>query len=64
MTIYEEKGFESRKDYLKHVAETYGLDYVDVGHMSIMLGAEEDFDGLLSMCADMAGTVFMSVEGK
>lgn len=61
MSIYSDNGFESRKDYIEQVALTYGLDYELVKNMALMLGQSEDFNGLLSMCADMAGTVFMSV---
>ena len=59
MNIYQQKGFEGRKDYIEQVALTYGLNYDDVAITAIMLGANEDFDGLLSSCADMAGTCFM-----
>ena len=62
MNIYQQKGFESRKDYIEQVALTYGLDYDMVCAVAELLGSSEDFDGLLSMCADEAGTVFMSVE--
>jgi len=62
MNIYQEKGFESRKDYIEQVALTYGLNYEQVAYTAEFLGMSEDFDGLLSHCADMAGTVFMSVE--
>jgi hypothetical protein len=62
MSIYTDKGFEGRGDYLTCVADTYELPLDTVEAMADMLGAEEDFDGLLSMCADAAGTVFMSVE--
>ena len=61
MNIYQEKGFEGRKDYIEQVALTYGLDYEQVAYTAEFLGMNEDFDGLLSHCADMAGTVFMSV---
>ena len=62
MNIYQQRGFESRKDYIEQVALTYGLSYDQVKFTAEFLGMDEDFDGLLSTCADQAGTVFMSVE--
>lgn len=59
--IYERKGYCDRAEYLEDVADTYGLDLFTVQTVASMLGRSEDFDGLLSECADIAGTCFMNV---
>lgn len=61
MSIYTDRDFDSREDYLEQVAETYGLPQDTVNALADILGQDEDFDGLLSMCADEAGTVVMSI---
>lgn len=43
MTIYEENGFTSRKEYLQSLAEDYDMDYEDVEMLAATLGATEDF---------------------
>jgi hypothetical protein len=48
MTVYEENGYTSRKDYLECLAEDYGMEYKDVVMLANTLGAEEDFDGLVT----------------
>lgn len=52
MTVYEENGFTSRKEYLKSLAEDYDMDYKDVVLLATTLGATEDFDGLLTALED------------
>jgi len=52
MTIYEENGFTSRKEYLQSLAEDYDMDYEDVEMLAATLGATEDFDGLLTALED------------
>lgn len=52
MTIYEENGFTSRKEYLESLAEDYDMDYEDVEMLATTLGATEDFDGLLTALED------------
>jgi len=52
MTVYEENGFTSRKDYLESLAEDYDMDYEDVEMLATTLGATEDFDGLLTALED------------
>jgi len=52
MTIYEENGFTSRKEYLQSLAEDYDMDYEDVEMLAATLGATEDFDGLLIALED------------
>lgn len=50
--IYKENGYENRKEYLESLAEDYGLDYGTVAMLASMLGASEDFDGLISALED------------
>jgi hypothetical protein len=50
--IYEENGYRDREEYLKCLAEEYGILPGDVGVIADMLGPDEDFDGLVSMLED------------
>lgn len=52
MSVYEENGFTSRKEYLQSLAEDYDMDYEDVEMLAATLGATEDFDGLLTALED------------
>ena len=53
MTIYKENGFDSRKDYLIDLADSYGLDQSIVFALADMLGTNEDFDGLVNALEDI-----------
>jgi len=50
--IYQENGYENRKDYLKSVADEYGIDLGIVRLLADVLGPNEDFDGLISALED------------
>jgi hypothetical protein len=63
MSIYTERGFKNRKEYLEAVSREYDLPEEMVFATADLLGESEDFDGLLSMCADEAGTPVMEVWG-
>ena len=52
MTVYEENGFTSRKEYLQSLAEDYDVDYEDVEMFATTLGETEDFDGLVTALED------------
>ena len=52
MSVYEENGFTSRKEYLESLAEDYDMDYEDVEMLSATLGETEDFDGLVTALED------------
>jgi len=52
MNIYEENGYENRKDYLQSVADNYGIDIDKVYALAYVLGAGEDFDGLICSIQD------------
>ena len=53
MSVYEENGYKTRKEYLKSLAKEYGLSYMQVATIASLLGPEEDFDGLISMLEDL-----------
>lgn len=48
-SIYQQKGFDDRNDYLIHVAGELDLDFNIVSELANFLGKSEDFDDLLSM---------------
>ena len=54
MTIYQEHGFESRKEYLLDLADNMGMDASIVFALADMLGSNEDFDGLVTSLEDYA----------
>ena len=51
--VYVKNGYKNRKDYLKGLAEEYGVDYMTVCSLASMLGENEDFDGLISALEDI-----------
>lgn len=53
-TIYQERGYSGRKDYLKTLAEDFGIPFSVVAEVAGMLGPNEDFDGLISSLDDYA----------
>ena len=55
MSIYEEEGCTNRREYLESLAEDFGLDTQTVFAVASILGASEDFDGLLSSLDDLEG---------
>jgi hypothetical protein len=56
MTIYQENGFENRKEYLEDLADTYGIDVQTVFTLASILGSSEDFDGLVTALEDLEMT--------
>lgn len=50
---YQKLGFNSRLEYLQSLAEEYDVDLDKVLATAVLLGPEEDFDGLLVMLQDM-----------
>lgn len=54
MTIYTEKGFESRDDYLDCLADDYDLSTETVYQLAEFFGPLEDFDGLIIALEDQA----------
>jgi hypothetical protein len=51
--IYQDNGYDNRKQYLESLAEDYGVDVSTVFILADLLGPEEDFDGLVSTLQDM-----------
>lgn len=54
MSIYQEKGFEDREEYLEYLSDEYEVELSSILAIAELLGREEDFDGLVSMIQDMA----------
>ena len=54
MSIYQENGFESRREYLLDLANNMGIDASIVFALADMLGSNEDFDGLVTSLEDYA----------
>lgn len=52
MSIYEENGYENRKDYLECQADCYGIELEKVQYLADILGETEDFDGLITTLED------------
>lgn len=52
-TIYQERGYKDRKDYLTNLADEYGVDEYIVFSLADMLGEAEDFDGLINELEDI-----------
>ena len=52
MNVYQKNGYKDRKDYLKSLAEDFDMEYEDVLMLANTLGAEEDFDGLVTALED------------
>jgi hypothetical protein len=50
MNVYEANGFKNRKDYLESLCEEY--DRLIVYTLAEVLGASEDFDGLVTSLED------------
>ncbi|MBE0661140.1 MAG: hypothetical protein IH597_01630 [Bacteroidales bacterium] len=43
-----------REEYLRNLAEEYGLPVADVFEVAYVLGESEDFDGLITALEDMS----------
>jgi hypothetical protein len=54
MTVYQQQGYESRRDYLDSLADDMEIDRSTVYMMAQMLGPSEDFDGLVTSLEDYA----------
>lgn len=52
MNIYEDNGYENRKDYLECLSEDYGVPLDVVLNLAGLLGKSEDFDGLVIALED------------
>lgn len=56
--IYQQNGFENRQEYLKDLADNYGVDYDSVSMIADLLGPNEDFDGLVTSVEDFSQGIF------
>jgi hypothetical protein len=54
MSVYIQEGYNSRRHYIKCLAEDNGLPFDTVAMLASMLGPNEDFDGLVTACEDAA----------
>ena len=54
MSIYTDKGYKNRDDYLKSLSEDIGIDLATVREVAALLGPNEDFDGLVTTLEDHA----------
>lgn len=52
MDVYKENGFNSRKAYLKDLADNLDVPLSIVHMIAGMLGESEDFDGLVTSLED------------
>ena len=50
--IYREYGYDDRDDYLRSLADDYGVPEEAVQALADILGPDEDFDGLVSSLED------------
>lgn len=54
MDKYNERGYETRWDYLESLAEEYETDIETVWSLAEVLGENEDFDGLPTELEDIS----------
>jgi len=58
MNVYQENGFKDRADYIRQIAEHYGIPESMVWQLADILGPDEDFDGLVVACQDAERQLF------
>lgn len=51
--VYKRNGYANRKEYLETLASEFELPYGTVKIIADMLGADEDFDGLVTELEEM-----------
>ena len=56
MSIYQDNGYDNRRDYLRDLSETYGIDLQTVFTLADILGPTEDFDALVTSLEDFEVT--------
>lgn len=52
MNIYQDNGYENRREYLECLAEDYDVTLDVVLNLAGLLGKSEDFDGLIVALED------------
>jgi hypothetical protein len=55
MNVYQQNGYANRKEYLKSLADDFGISYSEVAMIANMLGESEDWDGLICSLEDYEG---------
>lgn len=50
--VYILNGYKGREDYLRSLADNFGMNYITVKQMADLLGESEDFDGLVVAIED------------
>ena len=53
MSIYQDNGYNNRRDYLRDLSETYGIELQTVFALADILGSDEDFDALVTSLEDL-----------
>ena len=56
--IYQEHGFENRKEYLEDLADQFGVSVQTVFDLASFLGRSEDFDGLVTSLEDVESGMY------
>ena len=56
--IYQDNGYKNRRDYLKCMAEDYGVDLETVLVIASTYGKSEDFDALITALEDIADGMY------
>jgi len=54
MSAYEDNGYPNRREYLKGLAEDFGVPLNVVLEIASVLGPDEDFDGLITELDDIS----------
>ena len=55
INIYQEHGYQNRKEYLESLADDYDVDIDHVYAIADIYGEYEDFDGLVSTLENLGG---------
>jgi hypothetical protein len=53
--VYQENGYNNRKEYLQSLSNEYDVPLNVVHELAELLGESEDFDGLVSVIEDAEG---------
>lgn len=54
MNVYQKHGFKDRREYLANLAVEFEVDPDRVDALAVLLGENEDFDGLISELQDQS----------
>ena len=52
MSVYTDNGYANRTEYLREMSEEFGVPFSTVAALADVLGADEDFDGLICALED------------